>query len=113
MIFNLQTPQQPASRKKRWLSYALIFVLVLAATAVMMLCPCDTVGIHDYHAISLVALAALIALAAAYVLYRRMSRDSGITGFLRAAIALAIVGVSVYVELFAAQEIVAWLASRK
>ncbi len=42
-----------------------------------------------------------------------MARDSGITPFLRALIALAIVGVSVYVELFVAMEIVAWMASRK
>jgi hypothetical protein len=42
-----------------------------------------------------------------------MSRDSGITGFLRAVIALAIVGVSVYAELFIAMEIVARMASRR
>ncbi len=79
----------------------------------MMLCPCDTVGIHDYNAISLMALAALFGIAAAFILYRRMNRNSGITGFLRAVIALAIVGVSVYVELFVAQEVVAWLAGRR
>jgi hypothetical protein len=101
------------SVKKRWLSYALIFGLSLAATAVMMLCPCDTVGIRDYSAISLVAVATLFSIAASYVLYRRMSRDSGITGFLRAVIALAIVGVSVYAELFLAMEIVARMASRR
>jgi hypothetical protein len=111
MIFNLETPQPASSRKKRWLSDALTFALTLAATAVMMLCPCDMVGIHDYNAIWLVALASVFAIAAAYVVYRRMSRDSGITGFLRAVIALAIVGASVYVELFVAMEIVARLAS--
>jgi membrane associated rhomboid family serine protease len=111
MIFNPQDAQPASSRKKRWLSYALVFSLISASTAVMMLCPCDTVGVHDYNAISLVALAALFAIAAAYVVHRRMSRDSGITGFLRAVIALAIVGVSVYAELFLAQEVVAWLAS--
>ncbi len=99
------------SRKKRWLSYAQIFGLTLAATAVMMLCPCDTVGIHDYKAISLVAFAALFAMAAAYLVFRRMRRDSGTTGFLRAVIALAIVGVSVYAELLIAMEIVARMAS--
>jgi len=112
MIFNLQSSELLASRKKRWLSYALIFSLTLAATAAMMLCPCDTVGIHDYNAISLVALAALLGIAAAYVLYRCMSRNTGITGFLRAVIALAVVGASVYVELFIAQKIVALMASR-
>ncbi|MGB6724905.1 MAG: hypothetical protein WBE74_03310 [Terracidiphilus sp.] len=113
MIFKVQTPVGAPSRKKRWLTYALIFGLTFAATAAMMLCPCDTVGIHDYNAISLMALAALFGIAAAFILYRRMNRNSGITGFLRAVIALAIVGVSVYVELFVAQEVVAWLAGRR
>ncbi len=79
----------------------------------MMLCPCDTVGIHDHKAISLVALAAVLAIAAAYLVYRLMARDSGIIPFLRALIALAIVGVGVSVELFVAMEMVAWMASRK
>ena len=113
MIFDQEAPQPVLSRKKRWIGYALIFGLISASTGTMMLCPCDTVGIHDYNAISLVALATLFGIAAAYVLYRRISRDSGITGFLRAVIALAIVGVSVYAELFIAQEVVAWLASRR
>jgi hypothetical protein len=109
-IFSLQQSDQSRSQRKRWLSYALTFGLTTAATAVMMLCPCDTVGIHDYNAISLVALASLFGFAAAFVLYRRMSRDSGITGFMRAVIALAVVGVSVYAELFLAMEIVARMA---
>jgi len=113
MLLNVQAPEEKTPWKKRWLSYALIFSLMSAATAVMMLCPCDKVGIHDYNAISLVALATLFGIAAAYVLYRRMSRDSGITGFLRAVIALVIVGVSVYVELLLAMEIVARMASRR
>ena len=79
-IFNPQDAQPASSRKKRWLSYALVFSLISASAAVMMLCPCDIVGIHDYKAISsLVALAALFAIAAAFVVYRRMSRNSGIT----------------------------------
>jgi hypothetical protein len=79
MIFNLEDPQPASSRKKRWFTYALIFSLISASTGTMMLCPSDTVGIHDYNAIYLVALAALFAIAAAFVVYRRMSRDSGIT----------------------------------
>lgn len=78
-----------------------------------MVCPCDIVSIHDHGAISLVALAAIFGLAAAYLLFRRMSRDSGITGFLRAVIALAIAGVSIFVELFLAMEIVARMAMRR
>jgi drug/metabolite transporter superfamily protein YnfA len=79
----------------------------------MMLCPCDVVGIHSHYALSLVALAAFFGIAAAYLVYGRMRRDSGITEFLKAVIALAIVGVSVYVELFVAMEIVAWMAGRQ
>ncbi len=109
-MFDSQPPRPAWSRKKRWLSNALIFGLTLASTAVMMLCPCDTVGIHDYNAIFLVALAALFAIAAACLLYRRLTRDSGITAFLRAVIALAIVGVSVLIELFIAMEAVARMA---
>ena len=113
MIFNVQPREQPASPKMRWLSYTFAFVLTLAATAAMMLCPCDTVGIRDYNAISLVVIAALFAVGAAYLIYRRMSRDSGITRFLRAVIALAIVGVGVCAELFIAMEIVARMAGRQ
>jgi len=94
----------------RWLSYASIFCLISASTAVMMLCPCDVVGIHRHYAISLMALAFLFGIAAAYLIYRCMRRDSGITPFLRGVIALAIVGVSVYAELFLAMQIVAWMA---
>ena len=79
----------------------------------MMLCPCDIVGIHDHFAIALVAFAALIGVAAAYLIYRRMRRDSGTTGFLRAVIALAIVGVSAYAELLVAMEVVAWMARQQ
>jgi hypothetical protein len=111
IIPNSLDPRPPASPKKRWLSYLLIFGLISAATAVMMLCPCDTVGIHDYNAISLVALATLFGIAAASLLYRRLTSDSGITGFLRAVIALAIVGVSVVIELSVAMEAVARMAN--
>ena len=68
---------------------------------------------HDYNAISLVALAGLFGLAAAYLVFRRMKRDSGLTAFLRALIALLIVGASVYLDLFLAMEMVALSASRK
>jgi hypothetical protein len=111
-IFNFEGPHPASSRKQRWLSYASIFCLISASTAVMMLCPCDIVGLHHHYAISLVTLASLFGIAAAYLVYRNLKRDSGITAFLRAVIALAIVGASVYAELFLAMEIVAWMASR-
>ena len=108
-IFNLKA-SSPPTRKNLWTSYVAIFGLITASTAVMMACPCDVVGIHDHFAISMVALAFLFGIAAAYLVYLRMSRDSGITEFLRAVIALAFVGVSVFVELFVAMAIVAWMA---
>jgi hypothetical protein len=112
-IFNSQEQDPAAARRNRWFSYLPIFGLTTASTAVMLLCPCDTVGIHDYHAISIVALAALLATAAAYLIYRRMSRDSGITAFLRAVIALAIAGVCVFTELVVAMEAIARMASAR
>ncbi|HTX75460.1 MAG TPA: hypothetical protein VMD29_04565 [Terracidiphilus sp.] len=112
-IFNLEAPQPASSRTKGWLSYASIFCLISASTAAMMLCPCDIVGIHHHYAIFLVTLASLFGIVAAYLIYRHMKRDSGVTAFLRAAIALAIVGVSVYTELSVAMEIVAWMAGRR
>lgn len=112
IIFNTQDSQPTAARGNRWASYALIFAFTTASTAVMMLCPCDTVGIHDYFAISHVALATLLAICAAFLIYRRISRDSGITAFLRAFIALAIAVVCVFVELVVAMETTAHMASR-
>lgn len=111
-IFNLEATQPASSQRKRWLSYAAIFCLTSASTYVMMLCPCDIVGMHHHYAISLVALAILFGSAAASLIYRRMKRDSGTTAFLRAVIALVIAGVSVYLELFVAMEIVARMAGR-
>lgn len=78
-----------------------------------MLCPCDTVGIHDHQAIFVVALAAVFAIAAACMAYRCINRNSEMTGFLRAIVALAIVGVSVYAELLIAMKVVARMASRQ
>ncbi len=110
-IFNTEPPQP--SPKKRWLSYASIFCLISASTAVMTFCPCDIVGMHHHYAIFLLALASLFGIAAAYLVYRHIARDSGITPILRALLALAIVGLSVYLELFLTMEIIAWMASRK
>jgi hypothetical protein len=58
----------------------------------------------------LVALAVGFGLAAAFLIYRRMRHDFGITPFLIAVIAIAIAAFGVFVELFAAMRIVAWLA---
>jgi len=98
------------SRRKLVLAWAAIVLLISSSTAMMMLCPCDSVGLHDHYAITLVALAVVFAATAMFLLFRRMRRDSGITAFLRAVIAIAVVGVAVYAELFIAQEVVAWMA---
>ncbi len=118
MLFNQPNSLAPVEsrvslltpRTKRRLSYIAIFALISAAAAVLMLCPCDLVGIDDRRAISLVALATLFGIAAACLIYRRMRRDSGATGFLRAFAATVMVACAVYLELFLAMEIVAWLA---
>lgn len=112
MIFSMHTSED-SSPTKRWVSNAAFLALTLAATAVMMLCTCDVVGIHDYGAISLVGVAAVFGIAAATVAYRRMSPESGRTGFFRAVIALAIAGISIFVELLLAQELVALMARRQ
>jgi len=101
-----QTPR----RARILLIYAAIFALISAATAAMMLCPCDSVGIHDHYAISLVAIAALFGIAAAFLVYRLMRRDTGATAFLKALGALAIVACALFAELTAAMYAVAWLA---
>ncbi len=92
------------------LNYVAIVALVSASTAALMLCPCDSVGLGDHRAIFLLALAALFGFGAAFLIYRRMRHDSGITAFLRASIALAVAGFAVYAELYFAIKVVAWLA---
>ena len=81
-----------------------------AATAVMLLCPCDSVGLRDHFALSLVGAAALCGLGAAWFIFRLMRKDSGDTVFLRAFVALAIAGAAIYAELFVAMQAVAWMA---
>jgi len=118
MLFDNTKSLQPSGshhsrllpRARSLLSYVAIVALISASTATMMLCPCDSVGIHDHHAISLVAVAAIFGIAAAFLVYRQMRRDSGVTVFLRAVGAVAVVGFCVYAELFAAMYVVAWLA---
>jgi len=91
-------------------SWVAIVLFTFASTASMMLCPCDSVGLRNHHAISLVAVAMLLGLAAAWLIYRRMRRDTGATAFLRAFTAIVAAGVAIYAELFVAMQIVAWMA---
>jgi hypothetical protein len=98
-------------RARIWLSNGAIFALISAATAMLMLCPCDRPGGSAY-AVLLVALSALFGLAAAVLVYRRVESMTGITEFLKAVIALAIAGTCVYAEFTVASDVIAWLARR-
>jgi hypothetical protein len=103
-------PSPSAAIPRRWFSTLGILALITASSGSMMLCPCDSVRSRDYHSIVLVALAALLAVSATVLIYRRMARDSGTTAFLKAVIAVALAAVAVYAELTVAMEVVAWLA---
>jgi len=118
MLFD-HTKTQPAPheqnsqippRARTFLIYGAILALISASTASMMLCPCDSVGIRDHYAIALVAVAALFGLAASFLVFRRLRRDTGVTAFLRAVGAVVLVGLAVFAELSAAMYAVAWLA---
>jgi len=104
-----QNPSIPR-RVRSLLTYGAIFALISASTASMMLCPCDSVGVRDHYAITLVAVAAVFGIAASFLVYRRMHRDTGVTAFLRAVGAVVIVGVAVFAELSVAMYVVGWLA---
>ena len=76
----------------------------------MMLCPCDSVGLHDHYAISLVGGAAVLGVGAAILVFRLMRRDSGDTAFFKAFVAITVTVVAIYAELFLSMQVVAWLA---
>lgn len=95
--------------RRLWRGRALIFGLISASTAALLLCPCDCPG-QNPHAIFLIAISVLIGGGAAVLVYREMRRRSDITAFLKAVIAIAIVIVGVYAEFTAAMDLIAWLA---
>jgi hypothetical protein len=98
-------------RWRLWRGRALIFGLILASTAALLLCPCDCPG-QNPHAILLIAISVLIGSGAAILVYREMRRRSDITAFLKAAIAIGIVIIAVYAEFTVAMDLIAWLARR-
>ena len=101
-----------AERPRRlWRSRALIFGLISASTAALLLCPCDCPG-QNPHAIFLIAISILMGGGAAALVYREMRRRSDIMAFLKAAIAIGIVIVGVYAEFTVAMDSIAWLARR-
>jgi hypothetical protein len=93
----------------RWRGRALIFGLISASTAALLLCPCDCPG-QNPHAIFLIAISVLIGGGAAVLVYREMRYRSDITAFLKTVIAVAVVMVGVYAEFTLAMDLIAWLA---
>jgi hypothetical protein len=97
------------SRSRLWRGRALIFGLISASTAALLLCPCDCPG-QNPHAIFLISNSVLMGGSAAALIYREMRRRSDITAFLKAAIAIGIVVFGVYAEFTVAMDLIAWLA---
>jgi hypothetical protein len=97
------------SRRRLWRSRALIFSLITASTATLLICPCDYPG-RNPHAISLIALSTLFGSGAALLIYLEIRRRTDITGFLKTVIAIAIVVAGVYAEFIVAMDLIAWLA---
>ena len=98
-------------RSRLWRGRALIFALVSASTAALLLCPCDCPG-QNRHAIFLIVISVLMGGGAAALVYRELRRRSDVTVFLKAVIAIAIVVVGVYAEFTVVMEAIAWLALR-
>jgi hypothetical protein len=98
-------------RPRLWRRRALIFGLISASTAALLLCPCDCAG-QNPHAILLIAISVLIGGCAAFLSYRELWRRSDITAFLKAVIAIGIVIFGVYAEFAVAMDCIAWLARR-
>jgi len=99
------------SRWRLWRSRALIFSLITASTAALLICPCDYPG-RNPHAISLIALSIFIGSGAALLIYLEMRRRNDITAFLKTVIAMGIVVAGVYAEFTVAMDLIAWLARR-
>jgi hypothetical protein len=104
-----ETPSGICARLRPWLSRAVIFALISASTFILLLCPCDRPGGSAY-AIFLVSLACLVALGAAFLIYRHLRQASDATVFISAFKALGIVSLAVYAELRVAVVMVEWLA---
>jgi hypothetical protein len=110
-LFPAEDSVTKAPRWRLWRGRALIFGLITASTATLLVCPCDYTG-GSPHALSLIALSILIGAGAALLIYRELRRRSDITVFLKAVIAIGIVVIGVYAEFAVAMEYIAWLALR-
>jgi len=98
-------------RSRLWRGRALIFGLISASTAALLLCPCDCPG-QNPHAILLIAISILLGGGAAVLVYCEMRRRSDITAFLKAVAAIAVVIFGVYAEFTVAMDLIALLARR-
>lgn len=104
--------EELTARPSRWRlrrSRALIFMLITASTAVLLVCPCDYPG-RNPHAISLIALSILFGGIAALLIFLEMRHRSDITEFLKVVIAIAVAIAGVYAEFTIAMDLIAWLA---
>ena len=110
-IFFSEDSATERPRRRLWRRRALIFGLITASTAALLICPCDYAG-RNLHALSLIALSILLGGGAAAFIYVEMRRRNDITSFLKVVIALAIVIASVYVEFTVAMDLIDWLARR-
>jgi hypothetical protein len=111
MLLNAEGSTDRESRIKVRFDLAGTAALITASTSAILFCPCDCIG-QSPKAIILVSISIALGLAAAVLVFRRMHRDSGVTEFLKAVSALAIVGFGVYLEFIAASDIIKWLAAR-
>ncbi|MGD0346582.1 MAG: hypothetical protein ABSA85_07495 [Terracidiphilus sp.] len=108
-IFPAQNSPAHSSQSRLWLGRALIFGLISASTAALLLCPCDCAS-QNPHAIVLIAISVLIGGCAAVLVYRKLRYRSDITAFLKAVAAVAVVIFGVYAEFAVAMDCIAWLA---
>jgi len=110
-LFLSEDSAEKTTRWRLWRGRALIFGLISASTAALLVCPCDTAG-RNAHAMLLIAISILIGGGAALLIFLEMRRRSDITAFLKAAIAIGIVIFAVYAEFAVAMDLIAWLARR-
>lgn len=109
MLFDPQDVARRATAGKLWAGRALAFGMVTAATAVILLCPCDNPG-RSSRSIVLIALSAIFGCAAAFLIYRELQARNDITRFLKIVISLAIAAAAVYIEFTIATDVIEWLA---
>jgi hypothetical protein len=110
-IFFSEDSATERPRWRLWRDRALIFCLITASTAALLICPCDYPG-QNPHALSLIAFSILMGGGAAFFIYLEIRHRNDITAFLKAVIAISIVVAGIYAEFTVAMDLIAWLARR-